>query len=122
MEQQSYTDRPSLAQWNEVVAAVNGGLKAVVGYYIGNVTAPGDGTKDINLGFCPKAVLVVAEGIFFSQMSALIRPGCVYVQNNKTVARITDTGFTVGSACNGSTQLYPDLNNKGYGYVYVAWY
>ena len=122
MTEQTYQDRPSLAKWNELVETANSAARFVTGYYNGEVKAPGTGTKRIELGFQPEAVLIVANGTDFPNRAALLVRSYAYIRKNQLLGEITPTGFTVGSACDGDTEISPNLNTSDKSYFYIAFH
>ena len=105
---------------------VNGLAKkceAVVGSYTGEAASLGYGegrTKDVTLGFRPKALFITTGGSFSGATSIVLFGTMSSESNGKVICKLTDSGFTVGTAMYGNDPIYPELNSKGHTYHYLA--
>ena len=93
MEQQNYTDKPTLAAWNELAQAAESIPQIVTGTYAGNNMD----TRTITLGFQPKALLIFrANGCTSNEKGAwggLALPGYPVTTDAGNSIEITSTGF-----------------------------
>ena len=125
---QTYEDRPTLEQWNELVQAVGSVPKIVCGSYTGNFLGYSDttGSQHISLGYQPSLVLIFNNNIDgFSRYSACATPTApvesYYQREPFYILEIDSDGFTVASAAvTGSGMLTPILNASNTTYQYLA--
>ena len=90
--------------------------EVMTGTYIG--TNDSDEPTVIPLGFQPTAVLINAAASSFGNQSALILPNAGISYNGRTMAEITENGFTVATVIYSGMTLTPHLNaDQLYGYV-----
>ena len=121
MEQQNYTDKPTLAKWNELVSAAGAAPKVAAGTYTGSGSGLTTVVQTINLGFRPKAVFIVAEmDDAFNRYAALVTDKRQHQSSGIYVAEITATGFLVRHAYYVDSTITPRLNSQGYTYIYLA--
>ena len=73
MNEQTLQDRPSLAKWNELVAAAGSAPRVQFGSYVGTGEAGSAHAITLTFEFEPKAVLIVSTGR--PEFGLLIRPG-----------------------------------------------
>jgi hypothetical protein len=89
----------------------------VIGTYSGtNSTAT---TRVVELGFQPTAVLIVYPQDTDGSYGTMITREYSLSYNGSVMARITETGFEVGSASTGSSLVKP-YTNLGSPYIYIA--
>ena len=117
---QTYEDRPTLEQWNELVATVGSMPKVASGTYTGTAEAGGTGSQHISVGFRPKAVLIStnADGGFEQRGILIDESG--YSNFDKPLATVSNDGFTVYEQVYYGSALSPELNRSGYKYYYLA--
>ena len=115
------------ADFNEDNAKIDAALgtipKVIAGTYTGEAASLGYGgglTKDITLGFRPKALFITTGGSFDGATSIVLFGTMSAESNGKVLCKLTDSGFTVGTAMYGSDLIYPHLNSKNYTYHYLA--
>ena len=92
--------------------------KIVSGTYKGteNVSA----LTKINLGFRPSLVIITRVNSWEPTNCIMLSPDHPLMYNTKVLAKITDTGFSVGSAYHdGTSFITPHLNAKS-TYCYMA--
>lgn len=107
------------ARQSAVATLTTGKAELVIGSYEGgawDTTEPN--VRAIDLGFTPKAVLIIRAdgrtGQSYDIAGGLMLPGCPIINNAKqTVAEIKGTGFTLYDP------QYSSINN-GYTYCYIA--
>lgn len=142
------TDFYDIADFNHNAALVDAALEAlqrqlditgcVAGTYTGNATTSGNttsGSQSIELGFAPRAVLVIPNGtgVFYSGGGNSYTYGGLAVEGNDLgasssnggykVLELTDTGFRVSTyAATGGVGVgsWAAANNSGTRYHYVA--
>ena len=87
--------------------------------YFGSYTGNGTATRDIALGFRPKAVLVLYEGrvtFNYSMYGGLAMDGIpAHIDNDRIGIEVIDTGFRVRYVDDDS--LYTNYNNGVYNYI-----
>ena len=129
MNQETYQDKPTLAKWNELVAAVGDAPKVVCGAYTGNGGSAQDTvvSQHFTLGFQPRAVLICTIRALNEQQATLLLLGYdyrSYYDDTVIGGAITADGFTVGTmpenTMSGWRSLPPELNRQDVVYGYVA--
>ena len=125
------TDRIQMDDFNEAFAKIDegiseamalaaGGCKVIAGSYTANGSSSG---LSINLGGQPKAVLVVQQGNYFD-CAALFTPEKPLISRNnsqnRTLARVTSTGFTVYNDSVNGQFSEPYTNYGTTTYLYLA--
>ena len=122
MEQQNYTDKPTLAKWNELVSAAESVPKIATGTYTGDAQS----SRFISLGFTPKAVFVSVEDgrdsltvnnwdVVFGTMAVTDGPARY---NNSVYLSIDVNGFTVRELSVSNAQV--TLNCRGTVFRWLA--
>ena len=61
MNQQNYTDRPTMAKWNELVQAVGAMPKVQWGSYVGDGICGQEHPRILNVGFAPQIVFIESK-------------------------------------------------------------
>ena len=104
----------------EAMALAAGGCKVIAGSYTANGSSSG---LSIDLGGQPKAVLVVQQGNYFD-CAGLFTPEKPLISRNngpnRTLARVTSTGFTVYNDSVNGQFSEPYTNYGTTTYLYLA--
>ena len=95
------------------------------GPYVGNDDPDtGTGSQTIHLGFTPKAVLVIRDGVYLNGndriYGGLALAGYAATSNAGTAVQIVSNGFTVSSASISSSSVRIRANTNGDRYFYLA--
>ena len=95
------------------------------GTYLGNDDPDtGTGSQTIHLGFTPKAVLVIRDGVYLNGndriYGGLALAGYAATSNAGTAVQIVSNGFTVSSAYISSSSVRIRANTNGDRYFYLA--
>ena len=105
----------------EVAAATP---QIVCGEYDGDATnlpANGGATKEITLGFRPKALIITTGSTLSSGANSAVLLGDFEILSGDNIlCKFTNTGFLVGSAKYGNSDTYPQLNTIHQHYRYMA--
>lgn len=115
-------DEESLGEINENFGKLDGASRVIAGTYVGD----GETEQSIDLGFTPKAVLVIHPKGEMSQSyscyGGLALPGFPAIHDLGGIVRnsiaLTETGFTVFYSYHGSYSVC--TNGGGYTYYYLA--
>ena len=122
MNEQTYQDRPTLEQWNELVGSVP---RIVCGSYTGD----GVQMRTIEVGFTPKAVLLFPQnGVnYISGSSAWYYGGLAatgnpaQINDGRAFVEIVEGGFRVAQDPGGTTGGYRCTNErKVYNYIAIG--
>ena len=95
------------------------------GTYLGNDDpVTGTGSQTIHLGFTPKAVLVIRDGVHLNGndriYGGLALAGYAATSNAGTAVQIVSNGFAVSSASISSSSVRIRANTNGDRYFYLA--
>ena len=95
------------------------------GTYLGNDDPDtGIGSQTIHIGFTPKAVLVIRDGVYLNGndriYGGLALAGYAATSNAGTAVQIVSNGFTVSSASISSSSVRIRANTNGDRYFYLA--
>ena len=124
MTEQTYMDKPTLAQWNELVNAAAGGVRVETGTYIGTGTYGSARRNTLTFDFPPKLLLVQRQGA--QQYGTLLAlsgndyVALIYRESNSAIdlVSLAWSGNSV-SWWNGNSATY-QLNYEGSTYYYLA--
>ena len=122
MTEQTYMDKPTLAQWNELVNAAAGGVRIETGTYTGTGTYNAVNKSSLTFDFAPKLVVILSsrQTTFFMMQGSEI--GNCYFGNSGNVTcrniNVIWSGNTVSWYSNDGDHW--QSNSQGFKYYYIA--